>query len=216
MRIIDLTHTITESMPVYPGTEKPVLNPSYTCEKDGFSETKMCMYSHTGTHIDAPSHLFASGKNLDEFDADQFIGKALVIDCTDFSNGSLVPLSHLNRYGNKVLLADFLLFHFGWDEKWGSSDYFENYPCISKELLDFIVNGNYKGIGLDVISLDPIADCELSGHRSILQNNRMINIENLCNLSVFGDELFCFACLPLKFRCSDGAPCRAIGWIEDE
>lgn len=215
MRIIDLTHTIAEAMPVYPGTEKPTLTAVCTCEKDGFCETKLCMYSHTGTHIDAPAHLFSCGKNLDEFSADQFFGKALVIDCTGFLNGSFIPLSHLKRYGDKVFHADFLLFRFGWDEKWGSSDYFEDYPCISTEVLDFIAKGNYKGIGIDTISLDPISNPELSGHRALLRNNGMINIENLCNLSAFGDELFFFACLPLKFRCSDGAPCRAIGWIED-
>ncbi len=39
MKVIDLTHTIKEDMPVYPGTETPKLIPASSYEKDGFKET---------------------------------------------------------------------------------------------------------------------------------------------------------------------------------
>lgn len=59
MKVIDLTHTIKENMPVYPGTDTPKLMPANTYEKDGFKETLMQMYTHTGTHMDPPAHLYA-------------------------------------------------------------------------------------------------------------------------------------------------------------
>lgn len=65
MKIIDLTHTIAEGMPVYPGTEGPSLKQASSYEKDGFKETLMTMYSHTGTHMDAPAHLFAHRTTLE-------------------------------------------------------------------------------------------------------------------------------------------------------
>ena len=55
MKVIDLTHTIREDMPVYPGTETPELSPASSYEKDGFKETRLHMYSHTGTHMDPPA-----------------------------------------------------------------------------------------------------------------------------------------------------------------
>ena len=54
MRVLDLTHTIAENMPVYPGTETPIFAGANTYEKDGFKETKLTMYTHTGTHMDRP------------------------------------------------------------------------------------------------------------------------------------------------------------------
>ena len=81
MKVIDLTHVISEDMPVYPGTEPPKLEPANTYEKDGFKETLMSMYTHTGTHMDPPAHLFADRTTLDQFPVSQFVGKALVIDC---------------------------------------------------------------------------------------------------------------------------------------
>ena len=67
MRVIDLTHTICEDMPVYPGTEPPKLQTANTIERDGFRETLLTMYSHTGTHMDAPAHLYAGRITLDAF-----------------------------------------------------------------------------------------------------------------------------------------------------
>lgn len=48
MHVMDLTQTIGDTMPVYPGTEQPKLTQTNTIEKDGFKETLLRMYSHTG------------------------------------------------------------------------------------------------------------------------------------------------------------------------
>ncbi len=37
MKVIDLTHVIESTMPVYPGTEPPTFEPANTYEKDGFN-----------------------------------------------------------------------------------------------------------------------------------------------------------------------------------
>lgn len=55
MRILDLTHTIAESMPVYPGTELPARKQANSYEKGGFKESLLCLYSRSGrTPDDAP------------------------------------------------------------------------------------------------------------------------------------------------------------------
>ena len=214
MRVIDLTHTIESGMPVYPGTEPPILEPANTYDRDGFRETKISMYSHTGTHMDPPAHLFRDRTTLDAFPPEQFIGKALVIDCTSLKEGEPITMDHLSRYGTKAETADFLLFYLGWDARWGSDAYFGDYPCIDDSVLEYILEGSYKGIGFDVIGLDPIADGNLTRHKKLFQTRDIINIENLCNLGLCGNDLFWFSCFPLKIRDCDGSPIRAVAWFE--
>ena len=113
MRVLDLTHTIAENMPVYPGTETPIFAGANTYEKDGFKETKLTMYTHTATHMDPPAHLFAGRTTLDAFPASQFIGKALVIECSDLNEGKAITLERILQYGKDAENADFLLFHLG-------------------------------------------------------------------------------------------------------
>ena len=124
MKVIDLTHVIESNMPVYPGTEPPAFEPANTYEKDGFKETRISMFTHTGTHMDPPAHLYRDRTTLDAFPPDQFIGKALVIDCTSLKEGEPITMEHLLPYGEKAANADFLLFYLGWDERWGTEEYF--------------------------------------------------------------------------------------------
>ena len=216
LKIFDLTHTIRADMPVYPGTEPPVLENANTYEKDGFKETKLSMFSHTGTHIDPPAHLFAGKTTLDAFPISQFIGKALVIDCRRLGEGEAITMRELARYGDAVAKAEFLLFCTGWDEKWGTPDYFGDYPCIDGDVLDLILAGNYKGIGFDVISLDAMHRDPLGRHRILFSQKEIINIENLTGLQALTDgTLWNFACLPIKTENADGAPVRAVAWKEE-
>lgn len=214
MKVIDLTHVIEEGMPVYPGTETPRLEPANTYEKDGFQETRISMFSHIGTHMDPPAHLFPQRTTLDCFPPEQFIGKAIVIDCRDLSEGESITLDYIRRAGKKAELADFLLFNLGWDQRWGSESYFGDYPCLDDEVMDYILKGKYKGIGFDVIGLDPIADANLTRHKKLFAEKEIVNIENLCHLEQCGSGLFWFSCFPLKIKNSDGSPIRAIAWFE--
>ena len=214
MKVIDLTHTICSNMPVYPGTEPPTFEPANSYEKDGFKETKISMFTHTGTHMDPPAHLFPDRTTLDQFPAEQFIGKALVIDCRDLQQGNAITMNYLLRYGELVDKADFLLFNLGWDKIWGTDEYFGDYPCIDEEVLEYIIQGNYKGIGFDVIGLDPITDVNLTRHKKLFQEADIVNIENMKNLDQCGNGLFWFSCFPLKLDDCDGSPIRAIAWYD--
>lgn len=132
MKVIDLTHTISEDMPVYPGTEKPKLTTANTYVKDGFKETLLQMYSHVQTHIDPPAHIFANRKTLDQFSPEQFIGKALVVDCRDLKEGQAITIDKINI--DKANLADFLFFNLGWDKHFKDETYFNDFPYNSRKL----------------------------------------------------------------------------------
>ena len=214
MKVIDLTHVISEDMPVYPGTEGPKLQPANTYEKDGFKETLMTMYTHTGTHMDPPAHLYQGRTTLDQFPISQFVGKALVIDCTELQEGDLIRMDRIEKVREKADKADFLLFRMGWDKYWGTDKYFGDYPYIDDPVVDYIIKGNKKGVGLDVIGIDPIAHEDLPIHKKLFKNNEIVVIENLMNLELVGDDLFLFCALPMKHIDADGSPIRAIALFE--
>ncbi len=216
MRIIDLTHTIAEDMPVYPGMEQPGLKPAASYEKDGYLETQLKLFSHTGTHMDAPAHIFPGRTTLDEFPATQFVGPALVIDCTALPKDALITMEQLAPVQKKADAAEFLLFHTGWDAHWGTRQYYEAYPHITQEVARYITANHKKGIGVDVMSVDPVFGTDIPIHKQLLREHEIVILENLTNLGMAGCELFTLYALPLKFRCSDGAPVRAIAICNDD
>lgn len=213
MKIIDLTQTISETMPVYPGTEQPKLTVANTIEKDGFRETLLSFYSHTGTHMDAPFHIYADRTSLDALPAEQFVGKALVIDCCDVGEGGEIGMEYIDK--TLADEADFLLFHTGWDKNWGQEKYFGAYPVVSLEVCQYLLDSGKKGVGFDVIGIDPVSDGNLTRHKMLLSQRDIVIIENLTNLDKVGSDLFTFAALPLKYKDADGAPIRAVAIIEE-
>ncbi|NCB30591.1 MAG: cyclase family protein [Clostridia bacterium] len=212
MHILDLTHTIRSDMPVFPGTQPPALSPANTIAQDGFAETLLSFYSHTGTHMDAPAHLFSQGIPLDAFPSGQFLGKGLVLDCTKESG--FIGMDVLQRAGRALDAAEFLLFYTGWSKRWGSAAYYEGFPCIDATVAAYIAACGKKGIGLDTISADPVTDGALPIHRQLLSGGKTIIVENLTNLDQIGSGLFTFCALPLKFVHADGAPVRALAILD--
>jgi len=204
MNIIDLTHKIEIGMPVYPGTEPLNMYESNTIEKDGFKEKIIEFCSHTGTHMDAPSHMKIGGTNLDEFEISKFVGKALLID---IENENIIK-----EYEEDIKNVDFIVFKSGYEKYWNEEKYFEDYPCLSIETVKYLMNFNLKGLGFDAISIDPV-DTNFENH-NILFNNDMVIIENLCNLEKINKKIFDLIVLPLKIKEADGAPVRAIAIIE--
>lgn len=220
MKIIDLTYTLSETMPMYPGTDAPKLHVAYNHEEYGFMETLISLYSHTGTHIDAPAHLFADGLTLDKFSIEQYVGKALVVDCRKLIKDEKVPLSLLEEKGSTLYEAEFILFLTGDSKLWGSPDYFVNFPVMSQEVIEWINQRKLKGIGIDAPSFDPVynelaqASDDLHNHRSILKTNNTILLENLCRLEEIGNKLFTLCAMPLNTSNADGAPARIIAMID--
>lgn len=213
MRVVDFTHVIEPSMPVYPGTEPPRLKAANTYEEDGFRETRLEMFSHTGTHMDAPAHIFPGRPPLDALPAEQFVGRALVIDCSDADAGEILGMDRLAAVREKADRADFLLFCTGWDRLWGREMYFGDYPVIGPDVVEYLIDTGKKGVGLDVISVDAMGP-ELPSHRRLLAAGVLI-VENLKGLERAGGDIFTFCALPLHYEDADGAPVRAVGILED-
>lgn len=211
MKVIDLTHVIKEDMPVYPGTEQPKLLCANTIAKDGFRETLLTMFSHTGTHMDAPAHVYADEMTLDALPIDCFVGKALIIDCRDVEKNGRIGIDHVEKYGDAAKDAEFLIFRTGWAEKWNMPDYFEGFPCIDASVADYLITTGKKGVGVDAIGIDPVG-APLDTHLKLLKGSKLVIIENLTNLEGISG-MFTFAALPLKFFNADGAPIRAIAMV---
>lgn len=210
MNVIDLTHTLKEDMPVFPGTEAPKILDGNTIERDGFAEKIITFYTHTGTHIDAPCHIHPGKKSLDEFSVDKFVGRGVVIDVRGMSS---IDTETLIKQEGRIQEADFVLFNCGWENHWGSREYYSNFPALTEEAARWISLKKLKGIGIDAISLDRMEDKHLPIHKLLLEKE-FIFIENLKNLKQLTDKDFTLSCLPLRFEGADGAPVRAVALLD--
>lgn len=80
MEIIDLTKTIYEGMEVYPGDPEVKIEQTYDFSNHEYLLQTITMGSHTGTHVDAFSHMDKEGKTLDDIELDKYIGFAVKVN----------------------------------------------------------------------------------------------------------------------------------------
>jgi kynurenine formamidase len=211
MKIADLTHTISPNMPVYPGTEQPVFITGCSIDGNGFLEKQITMYSHTGTHIDAPAHLINNSKTLDQMSIGHFYGKAYLLNLTN-TEVQTIGIEELKPHKESLKQSEFLLIYTQWSRYWGTEKYFSDYPVLTVEAARWLNRFGLKGLGFDTISVDKPDSKEFPIHKVFLQNDTII-IENLANLETLTCRHFYFSCFPLRFEKADGSPVRAVAFI---
>ncbi|MDW7650990.1 MAG: cyclase family protein [Bacillota bacterium] len=207
MRVTDLSHSITEDMPVYPGDEQPVITPVCTLAAHNFLEHKITVSSHTGTHLDVPAHMFPGGASVDSLPPDRFTGRGVVLDVG--KAGKMITVEDLLPQFQLLEQAAFVLLYTGWSKEWGRAAYFSDFPVLSPAAASWLSNLRLKGVGIDTISVDQPGSMEYPVHKTLLAAD-IIVIENLTNLESLQGETFDFFCFPLKFAGGDGSPVRAV------
>lgn len=207
MKMIDLTHTFTNDMPVYPGDPRSTLEQVAFIEKDTYNDHKITTVMHVGTHMDAPLHMIANGKTMDEVNPDKFIRKGYLIDVRGKSTIDSTVLKNI-RIEEGVIV---LLFT-GFGSKYKTDDYFKKYPLITEDFARKMVDSKIKMIGMDMVG--PDHDQPWTSHKILLGSDIPI-LENLTNLEQLIDvKDFEVIALPMKLK-SDAAPVRVIAKISD-
>jgi len=79
MQLRDLSHRIRTGMPVYPGDPEVRVERALSLDRDGVDVSALRLGSHTGTHVDAPSHTVAGGRTMAQVRLEELVGEALVV-----------------------------------------------------------------------------------------------------------------------------------------
>ena len=205
----DLSQVVESKVSVFPGDPPVSVDPHATIPADGYRVSAVECGSHTGTHVDAPSHTEADGQNIDTIAVDRFALDAVRVDCR-----GLDPRSPIGPAALPATDADLLVVQTGWDDYWETEAYFDH-PFLTPEAARFCVDHGYD-VAVDTLNVDPTptdntAADEPDGfqvHHALLGTDGLI-FENLTGLSGLPDrfELLAF---PLKLTDGDGAPVRAV------
>jgi kynurenine formamidase len=199
---IDLSVTIADGMPVYPGDPHVSIKTAGTFERDGYWGHEITMGNHVGTHIDAPAHMIEDGATLDQFDVTDFIGKACYVDAR-----TGISLEAIRLAGPQP--GDIVVFDTGYAQHFHEPKYFQDYPAMSKEVAEYLVSCRVKMVGLDTCSIDNSPNFEI--HKILLGNNILV-IENLTGLGKLRGMTAIIYALPLKVGI-DASPARVIAEI---
>ncbi len=201
--IYDLTQTISEDLPVYPGDPGVKLEAVGGVAEVGFLDHLLTMDTHNGTHIDAPAHMIADGKGLKYYGVERFVRKGICIDARAGFTAENIAQA-IQRAGLEEGLA--VLFYSGASDYFHEERYWHDYPVLGEDAIQALIDKRVSMIGIDAGSFDNGEDFPV--HKALLGVDILL-IENLTGLAPLVGKTFDLYALPLKLE-TDGAPARAI------
>ncbi|MFB6144544.1 MAG: cyclase family protein [Candidatus Nanohaloarchaea archaeon] len=201
MEIIDVSMEISEDMIYYPGNPQPEIEKYRQIPEDSTTESKICIGSHTGTHVDAPQHIQEDGETVEELDLENFYGDAQILDLTDCKEK--VDREELE---NAEITEDIVLLKTD-NSLQGYEEFREDFTYLTLEGVEYLIEQGVKTVGIDYLSLVEFDGGEKATEAHETANQEMTVIEGL-NLSGAESGKYTFSGMPLKMH-TDGAPMRA-------
>lgn len=186
MVIYDITKELFSTI-AYPGDPVPAKKKWLSIEQDDVCNlTAINLGSHSGTHMDAPKHFIADGKDVAEVSLEKCIGNCQVVHY----NGKITDefLTETLEAGIDKLLV-------------------RGNVVLDKESAESIIRYGLCLIGVEASTVGDKANQE-HVHK-ILLGNEVVILENL-QLDNVREGKYFLAAQPLKMQDVDGSPVRAV------
>ena len=222
-KIIDLTHSLTETVPTWNGScgFLPAIKLDYDqrCRVQNIK-----MHAGVGTHIDAPAHFIPGGRDVSELPLEHLLVPLYVIDVShrvnDNASYQLQPddIIQYEKVHGIIVPKSFVAICTGWSERWPYPDQYRNvdqqgnmhFPSIAPQAAELLIERAIVGVGIDTLSPDCSQE-QFPVHEKILGSDKYI-VENIAHLDKVDTTGYVACILPLKGKGLVEAPVRMIAW----
>jgi kynurenine formamidase len=228
-KIVDLTHKLTSETKNWRnkcGFNIDLIWDYSNCTTDvKFRVQSVNMNAGIGTHMDSPAHCFEGMDCIGDISISKLISKCLCINVSNkvFQPGSEIIEDYavcmndmeefILHYGD-IEPESVVVFYTGWSKFWNTDKYHNNYkfPHISREVAEFLVEKNIRGIGIDTLSPDMPENWHC--HQIFLSQGMYI-IENIANIDSMPNCGGYLITLPINSSEIVESPVRIIGAWSD-
>jgi kynurenine formamidase len=222
--VLDLTHTLSPTFPIWPGSEPIKVTNKSTHAKTGFYSNRWDVGEHHGTHLDAPAHCSASGATAEKLDPASFLAPAAVIDIRERVKKdadaavSTDDLRAWEKTHGRLPKGCAVCLNSGWDAHAGEAKAFLgtdasnalHFPGFSKAAAEFLVNErDVAGLLVDTLSIDSGAAADFPVHKLWLGAGKWAVecVANLGKVPPSGATVFVGA---PKVAAASGGPARVL------
>lgn len=201
--IIDITRPIAPGMHTYPGDPPVEVIPISTVAAGSAAVSALHLGTHTGTHVDPPSHLIGGGRSVDQLDLDVLMGPATVIDLPGVG-----PITQQELAAATPAWCARMLLRTHAGELWEGMEPRTGYRSLTQGTAEWLAAAGVRLVGIDYLSVDAADRPDLPAHRALLA--AAVIIVECLDLRAVAPGDYTLACLPLRLQRGDGAPARAV------
>ncbi len=197
----DITLPLSKKLLTYPrNPDFKIKQISFLDKGDSSNLSEFNCGTHSGTHIDAPSHIIKGGKTIDKIDIKKFFGKAQIFDLTKIKKEiSKKDLENFDIKKDEIILFKTRNSDLGYEK------FNPDFVGLDNSAAQFLLSKKIKAVGIDYLSIK--RKDEKNKVHNILLENGIIIYEGLY-LKKVPAGIYNFIGLPMKIIGADGAPAR--------
>lgn len=226
-RVVDLSHTVSEDIPLWPGDPKVRFREVANFKDDGYFLREFSIGEHSATHMNAPNSFHENGVGMDAYTAEDMVNPAVVIDVKSQAAANpdyALTLDDLKAWEDEhgeVPEGSVVLLDTGWSAKWDNPKEFfgfdgkgnMHFPGFGGETTKFLLDQRkIAGVGIDTHGVDPSLDETYATNTEVLKKPRIVleNLANLDQLPATGSTIVIGA---LRLKDGSGTPAQVIGLV---
>lgn len=205
MKVIDISWPISKATTGYKDRSVVNFDEVKNFNRDGARETNIHLSSHSGTHVDAPSHFLKDGKTIDEISLDRTIGDCIVLDMTTCAER--ITRDCLMPHDNEIVEGGIVLLRTTNSDLSATDKFSPHFVYLEASGALYLAQKKVKAVGIDYLGIEH----SQPGHptHENLMHGSVIIIEGLRLGHVQPGQYF-LVCLPLNVIGLEAAPARAV------
>jgi kynurenine formamidase len=215
----------------------PGLSPADLPGGDGWALEKLTIYTHNGTHLDAPYHHHSTMNDgeraitIDEVPLEWCFGNGVKLDFRHLPDGHIVTPAEIDaelaRIGHTLQPLDIVVVNTAAGARYGEPDYLIRGCGIGRAATLHMLEQGVRVTGTDAWSWDapfPLTAARFAeekdpsiiweGHRASMDIG-YCHIEKLANLDQLPDTGFTVSCFPFKIKAASAGFVRAVAILEE-
>ncbi len=204
MQVYDVTVPLRPDMPTYAGEPGPKLDFHKLLSRgDSATVSALALGSHTGTHVDAPSHFLDGAPAVDGLPLDALVGPAHVVEFDGDTHIAAADLDSMSIPGD----CQRLLFKTRNGRYWDDSEFHTDFIALAPDAARAIAERGVRLVGIDYLSIERFRPERHDVHETLLASGVVI-LEGL-DLRRVAPGGYLLVCAPLNVVGAEGAPARA-------
>ena len=156
MKVIDLTQTISENIPTFPGSPQPNFINWESIEKNGYNLELVFLSTHTGTHIDAPYHFLKKGQKIHQIMTKRLVTEAVLIKIKKGAKQAITKtdIERFEKRNGKIEDGSTVVFYTDWQKNLNKEFYFLKNPGLAVSAAKYLASKKINLVGIDSPSID--------------------------------------------------------------
>lgn len=224
-RIIDLSHLISTTIPLWPDDPAVIFEVLASQEQDGYYLRRFSMGEHSATHMNAPNTFYPDAMGIDGYAPESLVRPAVVIDVRALVQNNpdyVIGIEDVERWEHDhgcIDACSVVIFYTGWQARWHDPEQFINedaqglhFPGVGAQTTQFLLEQRQiAGIGIDTHGVDPGQDTTFASNHLVLTKSGII-LECLTGLDQLPPKGSTLVIGVLRLEAGSGSPVSVLAF----